>query len=1148
MVKLLRVFRGIIDYGASEDFETASVSGMTDADDAFIRATGALSASAGAVAGTGSNTNNRDLGSTLTLTASEEAQATRYGTATDEDVRVMWEAWEFLGDPGSRSRIITHFNEVALSNGDALDTTTVVPVAAASDKIVPFLAGVRQNQANSDWTESLYTLDVSESLGVISVQAQRTDSTGASRVGYYWVEFAGANWTVQRVEFTFVSTLSVQTVSLTDTVDWDHSFIVSTHRTTGSALEDCGWLAYPGTDGDSIRFYKESGSVVGTVVAYIISNPLMDVTHEDSVSGSGSTLASGSSNPQSESISITAVPNLDRASLFMHLTCSGGGPGYPRGHSHYRFESTSSIEVWRARSGQDREWAYQVVVFPDDAADVDVQAEPATVTVDADHIIQTDVAVQAPASVTVDVDRIIQTDVAVQAGNASVTVDSDHILQSTVSVTAEDAAVTIDSDKVVQTATAVQAEPAALVSAGQRIDQLAVALQTEAATITPATVIVRQAPQLAAQFAFPDSLAISGAQFDTATETTWEFWFSADVIQPRSVVEVWSATTADQQWQFLALGGGALSLNVRDSNAATTITLNSAHTYAVGEWIHVLVEIDQNSDQVSLQINGNAVETLSQTGLTVPTSGVGPAIGFNNEFLLFFGGRIQRVRMWTRLLNSTERSFLYNEGEGRGYLELSSGDKASMVAAWELNELSDASRSVPRLDSHTNGYDISDPLLVPSNGGHGTVLRPEPATVTLDVAIFVPAEVDVQAEPATVTVDADHIIQTDVAVQAEDAAVVVDVDRVIQTDVSVQAGNATVTIDADHVIQTSVSVQAEAATVTVDSDRVLQTDASVSAGVATATLDADHIIQSAVAVQSEDATMTGTGAFVVDGTVTVEAGDASTATDADKVVQTEVSVGAGDTAATTDADHVIQTTVALQAGNATTTIAAEIGGVNPATVDAQAGNATTDANGQRISQSATAVGAGDATTTVPGRRVVQSSVSVQAAPATTAVNGTIIDVQTDVSVQAEAATVVIGAELIRQAGVSVQAGGATANVLGLRISQTDTSVESEPATVDIFGGPGIDISLSIQAGPATALIDADHIIQTDVDVQPDPAIGRATDQVIIWKDSPQPVIMLGPDSVTVVERASSATVLLDPDSVDVIEPRPFSDFFLPTDS
>tara|TARA_Y100000310_G_scaffold342781_2_gene447405 strand:- start:738 stop:2939 length:2202 start_codon:yes stop_codon:yes gene_type:complete len=153
---------------------------------------------------------------------------------------------------------------------------------------------------------------------------------------------------------------------------------------------------------------------------------------------------------------------------------------------------------------------------------------------------------------------------------------------------------------------------------------------------------------------------------------------------------------------------GTLDAFISDGTAVTTIS--STTTVSAGAWVFCIFTADRDGN-AQWYINAGAAE--GATAISSQNGTLGNAIrfalgeGYSGSADRFYGGRMAAVGIWTKLLSSAERTFLYNDGNGRRYAFIGlTGDgsalKTSLQAWYDLDEASGT-----RSDSE-NSNDLTD--------------------------------------------------------------------------------------------------------------------------------------------------------------------------------------------------------------------------------------------------------------------------------------------------------------------------------------------------------------------------------------------------------------------------------------------------------
>ena len=361
----VKIQRGVVEFGASEDSETANISEVGATTSAFARLNGSLKCTAGMASGTGSK-NCDDIGAGCLLTDTTTVTVDRETTGENSDYRVIPEVWEYTGAAsGANEFIVRHHADITLSDSTAQVDTTI---AGISDETacVPFICGVTSDNTTVDYSSMAIRARMIDVSGDKKVRLQRGDTTGDAVVSVAVVEFTGANWSVEMIDHTFATAGAEETETITDVSDWANAFIYGTWEQpySGARLAETGCLIWSETSTTQVRFYIASshGDAAGTsATAYVVKNAELSVQHLSTLDGE-TQVASGAT---STDYTITAVTNTRRTALLGYsVVDTTGSSNYLQNLFGYRLTSTINVNFRRSESGNAADVAFQVIEFP----------------------------------------------------------------------------------------------------------------------------------------------------------------------------------------------------------------------------------------------------------------------------------------------------------------------------------------------------------------------------------------------------------------------------------------------------------------------------------------------------------------------------------------------------------------------------------------------------------------------------------------------------------------------------------------------------------------------------------------------------------------------------------------------------------------
>jgi len=266
-------------------------------------------------------------------------------------------------------------------------------------------------------------------------------------------------------------------------------------------------------------------------------------------------------------------------------------------------------------------------------------------------------------------------------------------------------------------------------TSGTRFDLVGGNHLTDNATVTQARGRGVYAFPLQAQFtsanseylSIPDNAALSTGDID--------FSFAAWVyLDTKSATRVFvckgdanSTTNIEYALDYSASGDRFRLIVGNGAGAFVVLNADTLGSPSTGTWYFIVAWHDSVADTVNISVNNGAVDSASYS------SG-----SFNSTFEFTLGtysvfhtnfqdGRIAGVGFWKKVLSATERTNLYNSGNGSAPKSTSfSPDAGSnlstdLISYWKLDEASGT-----RLDSYSNN-DLTDNATVTQNPGRAGI-------------------------------------------------------------------------------------------------------------------------------------------------------------------------------------------------------------------------------------------------------------------------------------------------------------------------------------------------------------------------------------------------------------------------------------------
>jgi hypothetical protein len=103
--------------------------------------------------------------------------------------------------------------------------------------------------------------------------------------------------------------------------------------------------------------------------------------------------------------------------------------------------------------------------------------------------------------------------------------------------------------------------------------------------------------------------------------------------------------------------------------ACANVVADSFGTTSLGTWYFIVAWHDATANTLNIQVNNGNVDSLSY--LSGGYDDTGPFnIGGDSAFGEFWDGLIDQVGFWKRVLTSSERTQLYNNGNGMSYSQI----------------------------------------------------------------------------------------------------------------------------------------------------------------------------------------------------------------------------------------------------------------------------------------------------------------------------------------------------------------------------------------------------------------------------------------------------------------------------------------------
>jgi len=376
VLPVIKIQRGVTVFGGAGETTTTRnidpVISFGNDGNAFVRITNVQYTSAVPDAGTTSVRNDDDIGARAQLTDLDEITFTRLASAIDEDVRVAWEVWEYVGAAGDNNEFIVRL-DTEVTTPDDTPVNTNIPSFDDRNNLVPFLTGVTNTGSTTNWDNAVHTAEITDpGGGLADVTLDRDGPSATSVVGVVVVEFTGIHWKIQNnIVHTFL-TSSIETESISPVNSWDEAFITSSfHSPDGQTERDeIAAIIWPSPNDDEINFDLDvSVGGLGTgqyiAIAHVVENHEMTIQHIDTVTGGAPNLPAGPGGAHTVISTVNQVNAMSETGLISTILNLNGGGTYPRPFFNYQLIADDTVEFFRGRSASGgSEAALQVIQFP----------------------------------------------------------------------------------------------------------------------------------------------------------------------------------------------------------------------------------------------------------------------------------------------------------------------------------------------------------------------------------------------------------------------------------------------------------------------------------------------------------------------------------------------------------------------------------------------------------------------------------------------------------------------------------------------------------------------------------------------------------------------------------------------------------------
>lgn len=156
----------------------------------------------------------------------------------------------------------------------------------------------------------------------------------------------------------------------------------------------------------------------------------------------------------------------------------------------------------------------------------------------------------------------------------------------------------------------------------------------------------------------------SQSGLDISNDMSVSFWMNAETMIG-TIFNKYAATGNQRSYQF-NLNSGTWEFVVSGNGSSTAQTTGLTHSMSTGSWYFIVVTYDASAGDVVVYQNGTILDSETITA-TNPYNGTAPFRIGNQHTTNYYDGLLDEVSIWSRVLDSTEVSDLYNGGFGLSY-------------------------------------------------------------------------------------------------------------------------------------------------------------------------------------------------------------------------------------------------------------------------------------------------------------------------------------------------------------------------------------------------------------------------------------------------------------------------------------------------
>lgn len=163
------------------------------------------------------------------------------------------------------------------------------------------------------------------------------------------------------------------------------------------------------------------------------------------------------------------------------------------------------------------------------------------------------------------------------------------------------------------------------------------------------------------------------------------FWVRFTSLGEQAIIAKGELAAGTAEWGVEMLASNVVRFWISTDGANRSYSVSTSALSAT-TWYHIFAGHDATNDQVFISVDNGIPATSAAVGITVFDAEGPLQIGYQPGLASYFSGRMSMLGYWGGVVGGTERSGIYNSGNGKAYEDLTDGEKTQLVSWWDLGE------------------------------------------------------------------------------------------------------------------------------------------------------------------------------------------------------------------------------------------------------------------------------------------------------------------------------------------------------------------------------------------------------------------------------------------------------------------------------